>query len=275
MLDMLYKPFKNEVDFLSFIHFDETSECIHWDYKQSFNSNNLEDIAVDLAAFANTFGGSLLVGVAEKLKEGQKVASGFLPNVDVDFIRKKIHTQVRDLISPNIDVQVIPITVNGNLIAAINVEPSVNLVGVCLNRDRMRYCFPYRTEFGNRFMTYEDVEKRMLDNRSRLMFLKLKKFMVDNNKVVIYPSPINNEHSEWTLELTSETEDVFKLVKNGNKSIILPFSSLSEVWPGNFCICLRLNVRLYCGHDFIDFEDSERVQSIRTLYSIQNHFSHK
>ncbi|PWJ61393.1 MULTISPECIES: helix-turn-helix domain-containing protein [unclassified Fibrobacter] len=272
---MLYKPFKNEVDFLSFIHFDETSESIHWDYKQSFNSNNLEDIAIDLAAFANTFGGILLIGVAETSKDGRKVASGFIPNIDIEFIRKKIHTQVRDLISPNIEVQVVPIVVNSNLIAAVNVEPSVNLVGVCLNRDRLQYCFPYRTEFGNRFMTYEDVEKRMIDNRSRSMFLKLKKHIVGNNSVVIYPNPRGGRPSKWFFEWIENSDDVFKLVYDNKYSVNLPFSSVHEVWPGDNHTCLRLNHQLYCGQDYIDFEDSERVQSMKLMQSILNRSNRK
>lgn len=272
---MLYKPFKNEVDFLSFIHLDETSESIHWDYKQSFNFKQLEDIAIDLAAFANSFGGTLLIGVAETLKNGRKVASGFIPNVDVEFIRKKIHTQVRDLISPNIDVQVDPIVVNGNLIAAVNVEPSINLVGVCLNRDRLQHCFPYRTEFGNRFMSYEDVEKRMMDNRSRPMFLKLKKYIVNNNHVVIFPNPKGGHSLKWSFEWVEKSEDVFKISYDGKLSIRLPFSSVNEVWPGDNYTCLRLNHQLYCGLDFIDFEDSDRVQSIKILQSMRSQLSRK
>ena len=49
--------FSNKVT--SLIHLGETSESIHWDYKQSFNPKKAEDIAIDLAAFANTFGGTL------------------------------------------------------------------------------------------------------------------------------------------------------------------------------------------------------------------------
>ena len=155
---MLYTPFKTAQDFESLIHLGETSESIHWDYKQTFNSKKLEDIAIDLAAFANIFGGTLLIGVAEKSDGAKKVASGFVPGINVEEIKKTVHTHISEIISPKIEVQIVPIEISGNLVVAINVEPSINLVGVCLDRDRRSFSFPYRTEFGNQFMTFEEVE---------------------------------------------------------------------------------------------------------------------
>ena len=63
-----------------------------------------------------------------------------------------------DLISPHIDVQVVPIKMDNVLIVAINVEPSVNLVSVSQEKNGPYYCFPYRTDFGNRFMAFDEVE---------------------------------------------------------------------------------------------------------------------
>lgn len=266
---MLYTPFKTAQDFESLIHLGETSESIHWDYKQSFSPKKSEDFAVDLAAFANTFGGTLLIGVAEKSDGAKKVASGFVPDINVEEIRKTVHTHICEIISPKIDVQVVPIDVSGNLIVAINVEPSVNLVGVCLDRDRRQYSFPYRTEFGNRFMTFEEVENRMADNKTRAMYLKLKKYIPSGGKVNVYPAPIANNKIEWRFEWIHNSENEIRLDQNGYRSIDIPISFVEEVWNGRGGICLKLSERLYCGSpNFLDFEDSEDVAIFKQTLKI-------
>lgn len=266
---MLYTPFKTAQDFESLIHLGETSESIHWDYKQSFSPKKSEDFAIDLAAFANTFGGTLLIGVAEKSDGAKKVASGFVPSINVEEIRKTVHTHICEIISPKIDVQVVPIDVSGNLIVAINVEPSINLVGVCLDKDRRSFNFPYRTEFGNQFMTFEEVEKRMADNKTRAMYLKLKKYIPSGGKVNVYPAPIANNKIEWRFEWIHNSENEIRLDQNGYRSIDIPISFIEEVWNGRGGICLKLNERLYCGSpNFIDFEDSEDVAIFKQTLKI-------
>lgn len=266
---MLYTPFKTAQDFESLIHLGETSESIHWDYKQSFNPKKVEDLAIDLAAFANTFGGTLLIGVAEKSDGAKKVASGFVPGINVEEIRKTVHTHISEIISPKIDVQVVPIEVSGNLVVAINVEPSINLVGVRLDKDRQSFSFPYRTEFGNRFMTFEEVENRMADNKTRAMYLKLKKYIPSGGKVNVYPAPIANNKIEWRFEWIHNSENEIRLDQNGYRSIDIPISFIEEVWNGRGGICLKLNERLYCGSpNFIDFEDSEDVAIFKQTLKI-------
>ncbi|SHH84675.1 Putative DNA-binding domain-containing protein [Fibrobacter sp. UWCM] len=268
-MTMLYKPFKTAQDFESLIHLSETPEGVHWDYKQAFNPKDSADAAIDLAAFANTYGGTLLIGVAEKKINGLKVASGFAPNVDAEEIKKLVHTRINEIISPKIDVQVVPIVVSGNLIVAVNVEPSINLVGVCLDRDRRQYSFPYRTEFGNQFMTFEEVEKRMVDNKTRAMYLKLKKYIPSGGKVNVYPAPIANNKIEWRFEWIHNSENEIRLDQNGYRSIDIPISFIEEVWNGRGGICLKLNERLYCGSpNFIDFEDSEDVAIFKQTLKI-------
>ena len=262
---MLYHPIKKQQDFESLIHIGETPECIHWDYKQVFNPKEPADIAVDLAAFANTCGGTLLIGVAEKKENGLKVASGFVPNIDVEEIKKHIFTNILDLISPKIDVEVVQFDVSGNVVVAINVEPSVNLVSVCLDKDQRSFCFPWRTEYGNQYMSFEEVEKRMMDNKTRAMYLKLKKFLPSGGKVIIYPSPIRNNQCEWFVEWLDGMDDEVRLSQNRLRSIVIPLSFIEEVWKGQMGVCLKMNTRLFCSPNFIDFEDSEKVTIFRTM----------
>lgn len=256
---MLYRPISNQQAFETLIHIGETPESKHWDYKQSFNSKDSEAIAIDLAAFANTYGGTLLIGVAEKKENGLKVASGFVPNIDVEEIKKHVFTNILDLISPKIDVKVVQFDVSGNVVVAINVEPSVNLVSICLDKDRRSFCFPWRTEYGNQYMPFEEVEKRMVDNKSRAMYLKLKELIPSKGRVTLYPFPIANYQAQWFAEWNSGSENEITLWRNDYRCIIVPLTYIDEVWKGNDGVCMKMNTRLYCSPNFIDFENSEKV----------------
>ncbi len=268
---MIYKPFKTLQDFESRIRLGETPENIYWDYKSVLNSKNPTNIAIDMAAFANTYGGTILIGVSEKGTEelnGLKVAKEFVPKIDAEAIKKQICSIASNSIFPQIGVQIDPIKISDNLIVAVNIEPSVNLVGVRTDNERGNFCFPYRTEYGNTFMSFMEVEERMVNNKTRSMFLKLKEFIPEKEKVMIYPVPMCNNRSEWTLEWVDGSENEVKLERNGVKSIIVPISFIEEVWKGNVGVCIKMNSRLYCGSDFIDFEDSERVENIKALSKI-------
>lgn len=264
---MLYHPIKNQQDFESHVHIGETPEGIHWDYKQAFNYKEPADIAIDLAAFANTYGGTLLIGVAEKKENGLKVASGFVPNVDAEEIKKHVFTNILDLISPKIDAQVVQYNVSDNVVVAINVEPSVNLVSVCLDKDRQSFCIPYRTEYGNRYMSFEEIEKRMVDNRTRQIYLKLHKYIPSNGRVTIYPFPIGNYQAQWFAEWISGFENEIKLSRSDFRynSIVVPLTYIDEVWKSSDGVCIKMNTRLFCSPNFIDFEDSEKVAIYRTM----------
>ncbi|MDY6387990.1 MAG: ATP-binding protein [Fibrobacter sp.] len=274
---MLYRPIKNQDDFKSLIHIGETPEGIHWDYKQQFNDEKKNDVAIDLAAFANTLGGSLLIGVSEKNIDGRKVANNLFNIADFERIKKSVYTSILDLISPHIDVQVVPIKIDDALIVAINVEPSVNLVSVSQEKNGPYYCFPYRTDFGNRFMAFDEVEKRMMDNKSRAIYLKLKKHIPSKGKVTIYPFPIGNYRAEWFAEWNSGFENEITLWRNDCRRIIVPLTYIDEVWKGNVGVCIKMNTRLYCTPDFIDFENSEKVAiyeaAVRDAVGTRNFFN--
>lgn len=273
---MLYRPIKNQDDFKSFIHIGETPESIHWDYKQQFNDEKKSDIAIDLAAFANTLGGTLLIGVSEKSIDGRKVANTLFNIDDFERIKKSVYTSILDLISPHIDVQVVPIKMDNVLIVAINVEPSVNLVSVSQEKNGPYYCFPYRTDFGNRFMAFDEVERRMVDNKTRAMYLKLKKHLPSGGKVILYPFPIGNYGAEWSVEWINGFEDEIRLLQNRYRSFVIPVSFIDEVWKGKEGVCLKMNERLFCTRNFIDFENSEKaamyVKAVKDAIETQKFF---
>jgi hypothetical protein len=169
-----------------------------------------------------------------------------------------------DLIKPTVKFETVLIKTDEGVVAAINVEPSVNLVGVCTNKDRQSFCFPYRTEFGNRYMLFSEDEKRMGENQNRMMFLKLKKYAPNECKVRLYPCPKGNSQSEWWLKWDENSDNEFILSKNQNMEIRLPFSVIQDVWRGNREVSIRLTQRLNTGKDWIDFCDSEQALAQET-----------
>ncbi|MBQ9226186.1 MAG: ATP-binding protein [Fibrobacter sp.] len=266
---MLYTPFKTPQDFESLIHLGETPENIYWDYKSVLNSKDPTNIAIDMAAFANTYGGTILIGLSEKGSEelnGLKVAMDFVPKIDAESIKKQICSIASNYIFPPIDVKVDPIKILDNLIVAVNIDPSVNLVGVRTNNERGNFCFPYRTEYGNQFMIFEEVEKRMMDNKTRAMYLKLKKYFPADGKVNVYPAPVANNKVEWRFEWIHNSENEIRLDQNGYRSIDIPISFIEEVWNGRGGICIKLNSRLFCASpNFIDFDDSEDAMIFKQM----------
>jgi predicted HTH transcriptional regulator len=63
---MIYQPIQSSRDFQNRILLGSTKESVHLDFKAQLNSEEPPKIAVDMAAFANTLGGTLLIGVSEK-----------------------------------------------------------------------------------------------------------------------------------------------------------------------------------------------------------------
>lgn len=88
----MIRPFLSNSDFESQVRLGETTESIFLDFKATVDFSKkpgelAENWAIDIAAFANTLGGSLLVGVTEcGNRNGQRLAHGFSPLPDTDKI---------------------------------------------------------------------------------------------------------------------------------------------------------------------------------------------
>ena len=99
----------------------------------------------------------------------------------------------------------------------------------------------------------------MVDNKTRAMYLKLKKLIPSKGRVTLYPFPIANYQAQWFAEWNSGSENEITLWRNDYRCIIVPLTYIDEVWKGNDGVCMKMNTRLYCSPNFIDFENSEKV----------------
>lgn len=80
---MIYQPIQSSGDFRNRIFFGSSKESVHLDFKAQLNNEDPPKIAIDIAAFANTLGGTLLIGVSEKTENGVTTAGGFASGLEL------------------------------------------------------------------------------------------------------------------------------------------------------------------------------------------------
>src|SRR3954463_4646934 len=122
---------RSAVEFERSIAFNTTTESLTLDFKalihdrqaseETARRNAQKEICRDVAQFANTLGGALLVGVAERFDSatGLKVASGVATVNDPDALRHWIEQAISNFLVPSsLSHEVVPIRMpQGNVIA--------------------------------------------------------------------------------------------------------------------------------------------------------------
>lgn len=276
---MIYQPIRSLDEFRAKIQFGLTPESLHLDFKQTCNESKADDLAIDMASFANTQGGVLLFGVSEAKNANQiRVAKDVVPGLDAEKLRQFLNNAVIDRIRPVVRFESCLVSFEGGVVMAVNVEPSIEMVGVCLNRDRQAFSFPYRTEHGNRYMDFAQVEERMSESNTRRSYLKILNLLGSAGvpkQVVIYPSVRGcaNSQDVWWVEVLQGSDQVFVVRKNSNEAH-MPYSLIEEVWRMDNmetgCIAMRLKHRLFSASgNPIDFDDSPASDRDREVRAAQ------
>nr|CAJ73642.1 unknown protein [Candidatus Kuenenia stuttgartiensis] len=92
-------------DIQKYIILGKTHESIILDFKKEIplkNPNSAKETARDIAQFANTWGGCLLVGVEEiKSPQGYKIAGEFCGVEDSESLKKFLHNKVVNYLYPS------------------------------------------------------------------------------------------------------------------------------------------------------------------------------
>ncbi|MEZ4225965.1 MAG: ATP-binding protein [Polyangiaceae bacterium] len=168
---MGYAPIHNAKDFERRIVIGEAAESKYLEFKAEYAWHRDDrreqgvECARDVAQFANTEGGTILVGIDEGVgASGLKVASAVRgvddPSGLIGWIEQKIRTS---LVPATVSRHCVNFEVNGKALVAINVPPSVHLVAVWDTERKRGVEYLYRTDHGKEWMNPDEVERHLMN----------------------------------------------------------------------------------------------------------------
>lgn len=169
----------------------KAQETYALDFKSQHNSDPSEH-AKDMAAFANAYGGALLVGVAEKADNYERC---LLALSDATTVAKDYEDSARNLLAPRPHVDPVVVSFPGDdqkAVVAVNVAPFAGqLVGARIAGTE-GWRFPIRT--ASRHTTYIDPEKAMIyaDPRTRKAAILLEA-LPDNAKLLVHVRTLRDD----------------------------------------------------------------------------------
>jgi hypothetical protein len=139
---MAFRPITDEPTFRSAVVLGRTSEDRTLEFKAEYRwrrdgasgdiaQAHAEELSRDVAQFANTEGGVLLIGVAEKVVDGRRIAEKISPISDVSGLKQWIEQAIRNYLVPSTFSRSLrEILLPEGTVLAVNVPPSVHLVAL-------------------------------------------------------------------------------------------------------------------------------------------------
>ena len=162
----------SEQDFEKFIRFGVSAESSMLDFKGTYgdSADQKDEIRKDVTSFSNTLGGTLLIGVTERIgASGYKVADGVLGN-DIERLKSKISDSMATGVYPPVKFQFYPFSVTVGTVSA-------TVLAVCIDaaphgpvfrwqaQGGALHCF-YRDEYGVKTMHPSEISKRSTSSRA-------------------------------------------------------------------------------------------------------------
>ncbi len=290
---MLYTPIQTRSEFEARIRLsdrsrerDGTAEGVHVDFKfkQETKPNKQREFARDITQFANTEGGTLVIGVEAPKMNGFDTAKSIVSITDPGRLQDWMERAMSNYLYPAAArprAQFFDPWGEGT-VCALNVPPSINLVGVwrqCEAKGGVEYL--YRTTTGKEWFTPSEIEMKISSSYARGRRLTLESLCTPPPKDIFRPykvhltPPLSQmlwsihglQHtsiskSECWVELGKRTETEFTLKLNNSSDgravaspIHLPYEYINAAWRTN-CrhLALDLAVRIYRLGDARSFE---------------------
>jgi hypothetical protein len=265
---------RSAVEFERSIAFNTTTESLTLDFKalihdrqaseETARRNAQKEICRDVAQFANTLGGALLVGVAERFDSatGLKVASGVATVNDPDALRHWIEQAISNFLVPSsLSHEVVPIRMPQGNVIAVNVPPSRALVYLWDRADGTIECLR-RTSHGKARMNPDEVERHMM-NASRAAQLALSAAVDAVGKEGVEISggiwgytgvpggPVPRIKPAGRVDLGQIGETTFELrIPLGSRivSLAVPFDLMRAAWvTSGHQVGIALSARIICS----------------------------
>jgi hypothetical protein len=165
------------VDFAAAIQIGVTPESLVLDFKSMVRTQDPKapkEFCRDVAQFANTDGGCLLIGVEETPDPITKLktASGISPVVAPDMLTQWMEQQIRNWLVPaTFSHAIVPIPTTQGIVLAVNVFPSQHTVYLWDGQSHVIEV-PRRTNHGKDWMNPDELERHIM-NGSRATRLRI------------------------------------------------------------------------------------------------------
>jgi len=272
---MLPTFIRTPVDFTAAVKVGESVESVWLDFKAEVNPRDpkwQKELSRDVAQFANTFGGCLLIGIEERadMTTGLKIAAGIKPVAEPDRVREWVEQAITNHVVPSTLARVISfIRVTEGTLVAVNIPPSRSMVYVWDRNDHTIECL-HRTNHGKAWMNPDEMERQMMNGSraARLTFIDARsratqKDLVEvvggvwyyvhgrAHQVPIQPTfvgVIRNESDGW-FEMSGAVH-VQNMTAPELRTITIPFDLVRSVWVGpEGSLSLLLAARLIFSKD--------------------------
>lgn len=270
---MPFVEVRSREDLLSLVTLGQTTESLFLDFKHQVDRSGewQTELAQDVSQFANTWGGCLLIGVAESKDKntGLKVAARFTGVSDPDRVRESVEQAITNKIVPSTLSRTIDFVRldSSTTIVAVNVPASRRLVYTWDGTDHGIIRCAYRTNHGKARMNPDEVERHMMNSSraAKLAFDEARKVLGASQSTEVhggvwfYGQPNGDLRllmPSFRCWLTESASGWFQLqgevdggqmhgLARGSCTVNIPYDVLRSVWvdPGD-CLALLLSVRL-------------------------------
>lgn len=262
-------------DFQAAVQFGITPESLVLEFKETINNWNppagpnrherskeaQKEICRDIAQFANTLGGCLLIGVTEQAepKHGVKVAASIAPVTDAEALHQWIEQAILSYLAPStFSHDIVAITLPEGVVLSINIPANRHLVSLW---DRNEHTIEYvrRTSHGKEWMNPDEAERHLMDgSRAAKLAIIAAKEQAGSDRVEIagglwwrrtkYDESAAPWNSSGPIAFGQIGEYWFEL-KVPYKSLLLrltvPYGLVGEAWVGaSGAVTLMLRVRI-------------------------------
>lgn len=298
---MLYKPIRDQAEFETRIQLIDylgtgTPEDVHLDFKlweSDAAKRNQREMARDVAQFANTWGGTLVLGVhaPEDPRTKRDTGKVIVPIQDerraADWITKALSNYLYPAAQQPRILFMQPW--NQGRVAVLNVEPSDTIVAVwrqAEQNDGIEYL--YRTEVGKAWFTPEEAAMRTSSWSARAARIKMVRIIDEqlalgithpgqvtlspplSTRVPAGPGAWRYEDAKEIAVVVDASEDEFQIeIRDGSGSVVhrldLPYHHVDFAWKKRGGgLALELRIRIWYSQGLRTWQidrDPTRVES--------------